>query len=237
MLRFLGRRSAFNEEQNSAFFVEDERLVLLDCAMFAFHAVRKTGLEGFGDKINEIVIVVTHTHGDHISGIPMMIHYAKYVLCIPVTVIVPTEEMRTDMRFACERLDGCDPDAYTMLTADEAISVYKWLKAAILTEHTPQLAGRCFGYNLSVDGRNVVYTGDTNTLEPFLPYLEKGSVLYTETSYNDSGVHLHVKKLIEYAELFKEREIEVYLMHMDDERAILEQVEGRGFAPAPLFSE
>ena len=51
MLRFLGRGSAFNEEQNCAFFVEKGRLVLLDCAMSGFHAVRRTGLERLADEM------------------------------------------------------------------------------------------------------------------------------------------------------------------------------------------
>ena len=239
MLKFLGRGSAFNENQNCAFFTDNESLVLIDCAMSGFHEVRKAGLEGLketdGADLKDIVVLVTHTHGDHIGGIPMLIHYAFYVLKIPVTVIVPSEELREDLSYACDRLEGCDPLGYRLISVDEAKGEYAWLKRAILTEHSPQLAGRCFGYNLEIDGRNVVFTGDTNTLEPFLPYLEKGSVLYTEVSCYDSVVHLHVKKLMEYAELFKERETEVYLMHMDDEKTILEQVKGCGFAPAPLF--
>ena len=33
MLKFLGRRSAFHEEQNNAYFIDGNRMVLIDCAM------------------------------------------------------------------------------------------------------------------------------------------------------------------------------------------------------------
>ena len=37
---------------------------------------------------------------------------------------------------------------------------------------------KCYGYVLTVAGKTVVYTGDTRTLEPFLPYLHPGSFIY-----------------------------------------------------------
>jgi ribonuclease BN (tRNA processing enzyme) len=268
MLRFLGRRSAFHEEQNNAFFIDGDRLVLIDCAMDGFHKIRRAGLQrmaevyrnetagetgaGTGEPketgagtegaeaslptIREIVVLVTHTHGDHIGGIPMLIHYAHYILKVGVTVIVPSEEIRKDMEYVFFRLDGCAPEAYTMLTVEEAKAGEKfpWLTGAILTEHVPELAGRCFGYRLTLGGKNVLYTGDTCTLEPFLPYVTEGTVLYTEVTAFDTPVHLYVGRLLEYVPTLQERHAEVYLMHLDDEEAILEKTRNTGFLPAPL---
>ena len=39
MLKFLGRGSAFTDEHNSAFFVENNEFVLLDCSMTTFRAL------------------------------------------------------------------------------------------------------------------------------------------------------------------------------------------------------
>ena len=239
MLRFLGRRSAFYEEQNNAYFMDGDRIVFIDCAMYGFHVIRKTGLEelakavGSAQDIREIAVLVTHTHGDHVGGIPMLIHYAYYIMKKYVTVVVPSGELRDEMNFLLEKLEGCDLGAYRVITVEE--TDYDWLKAAIPTDHAPELAGKCFGYQLELGGKNVLYTGDTNTIEPFLPYLTNGSVLYTEVSAYDVPVHMYVEKLLAQADFFKERQTEIYLMHMDDEETILEKTRAAGFKPAPLY--
>ena len=170
MLKFFGRGSAFNDMQNSAYYVNGSTLYLIDCPMSSFNIIRKLGLSWFSPagNISSIHILVTHTHSDHIGGIPMLIHYAYYVWHVPVTVGAPSEEVLSDLRFVFERLEGCASEAYTLTTADS----FDIVEAVIPTTHTPELEGRCFGFSLNLGGRTVVYTGDTNTLLPFLPYID-----------------------------------------------------------------
>ena len=243
MLKFLGRRSAFHEEQNNSYFIDGDRLVMLDCAMNGFHVIRREGLKKLAEAYRgsvdaeepkEFVILVTHTHGDHIGGIPMLIHYAYYVLKKPVTVVAPSEEVKEDMDYLLRRMEGCAQDGYRLLTVEEA--GYEFVKAAILTEHVPDLAGRCFGYQLELEGRNVIYTGDSCTLKPFLPYITEGTVLYTEVSAFDTPVHLYVERLLEQEEFLREKKAEVYLMHLDDEDLILGKTKSAGYQPAPLVT-
>ena len=252
MLKFLGRRSAFNPEQNSAFFVSGGNLVFLDLPMSALHKAISIGREGFekenntdgsfekGGPLERIYVIVTHTHGDHVGGIPMLIHYARYVWKLPVTVAAPSEEVAEDLRFLIERLEGCDRDAYSLVnlgsTSDNPDdNLNSWVKDVILTEHTPGLAGRCFGYHLNIEGRSVIYTGDTNTLEPFKSFIKEGTVLYTEASVFDSPVHISLGRELEYLKSLTGQGVEVYLMHLDDEDKIMEMIAGTDIKPAPIF--
>ena len=228
MLQFLGRGSAFSDEQNCAFFETDGTLVLLDCPMSAFHRLRHTE-----PQVRSITVLVTHTHSDHCGGIPMLIHYAKHWLHVPVTVAAPTAEVAVDLRYLIERLDGCSPDAYTLVTADALHA--DWFCGAVPVDHAPALQGRCFGYRLRIQGRDVIYTGDAASLAPFLPYLHAGTVLYTETATFDSGVHLFIDDLLPELKRLTASGVQVYLMHLDDEKAVSERIKGTGIALAPLF--
>lgn len=230
MLRFLGRGSAFCDEHNSALMTIGNELILIDCPMSSFVKLKNADLS----RYSSIRILITHTHSDHISGIAMLIDYEYFLGKIPVTVIAPSEEVREDLHFALSRLDGCEDNWYTLTTASEMKA--DWLLAVIPTTHADALKGRCFGYCLMHEGRKLVYTGDSNTLDPFIPYLNDGDVLYTEASAHESAVHMLISSITSTISELTSRGIEVYLMHMDDEELIMNEAKDTGALPAPLIS-
>lgn len=234
MLRFIGRDSAFHSHNNCAFFANGSELVLLDCPISAFHRLRHIGSDTLtGQSTTGIKVLVTHTHSDHAGGLGMLIHYCFFVLHIPVCVIAPSKEVAQDIEFLVSRLDGCSKDGYEINTADEVS--FDWLTAAVKTSHAQQLEGRCFGWVLEIGGKRVIYTGDTNTLEPFEKYFTQGAYLYTEASAYDSTVHLSLDRLCKWTDTFKTLDMNVYLMHLDDEQAISAFAEKNGLQLAQLY--
>ena len=234
VLRFLGRGSAFHTDNNSAFFTKGSSLVLLDCPTSAFHKLRHIGVDTLtGCEADKVIVLVTHTHTDHVGGVGMLIHYCYYMLHLPVEVIAPSREVAEDVGYLIRRLDGCNEQGYKLLTADEA--GYDWIVTPILTHHTAELEGRCFGWCLEIGGQRVVYTGDTCTLEPFVEYLTQGAYLYTELSAYDTLVHLGADVLLRYEDVLKQRQIKVFLMHLDNEQVIAQGAEKLGAQLAPLY--
>lgn len=234
MLDFLGRSSAFFPEHNSAFFIDQNNMILIDCSMSSLQKLIRLTQNGLLDLsgIESIYILVTHTHGDHISGIPMLIHYSYFVWKKRVIVGAPSDEVSDDLRFLIERLDGCSSDTYTLVNSN---TLTKWVKNVIPTQHAPSLEGRCFGYNLKINEKNIVYTGDTSTLEPFKKYIDSDTIFYTEASAHDSPVHLYIYNILDYLKELTSQGTEVYLMHLDDEDFIRKAIKGTSINFSPLY--
>ena len=229
MLKFLGRGSAFADEHNSAFFKENGDFVLIDCPATAFQKVKK--MEEI--KSSDIYILITHTHGDHSGGVGTMLQYAWFALNKKVTIVAPSKSVKNDLLILLLMIEGCEPEWFNIVTVDELKK--DWLISSIPTQHVDTLSGRCFGYYLRIQGNDVVYTGDTATLEPFEPLLKKGVYLYTETAYYKSGVHLYIRKYLSEFEELSNNGIYVYLMHIDCEEEISKIIEGTKIKLAPLY--
>lgn len=216
LLLFLGRGSAFADEHNSAFFVEDNELVLIDCPATSYQKVKKMNWEQY----DNIYILITHTHGDHSGGVGTMLQYVWFASYMKkkVTIVAPSAEVKDDLLLLLMRIEGCEQEWFDIITADELNK--KWFIAAVPTTHVKPLEGRCFGYHLNIRGNNVVYTGDTATLEPFKSMLKRGSFLYTEAAYYKSAVHMYLKDMLAEYISFAESGVHVYLMHLDVEEEI-----------------
>ena len=220
MLNFFGKGSAFADDNTCAYFVDDADMVLIDFSLEAFPKFRRLEFSG----VKTIYILVTHTHGDHISGIGTLIHYAYYILKLPVIVVAPSKDIMDHLGYLFDKIEGCHKDAYSILFSD---MLYRsWFLSSILTEHSDVLKGDCFGYGLLIDKCLTVYTGDTKTLAPFMSFLKTADMkqkrLYTEISAYKSDVHLfiddHLNTLIDP----QRQGIDIFLMHLDNEKIVRE---------------
>ena len=228
MLKFLGRGSAFSDEHNSAYFVEGDDLVLLDCSMTSFMKLCNKNLAPY----DRVYLLVTHTHGDHVSGIGLFIDLLEFSVKTPITIVVPSKEVEADIFYYLTRLEGCSSEWYDMIIADELEK--EWFVKAVPTTHSDELAGKCFGYILKVDNHKVIYTGDTNTMIPFEKYLDNDTYLYMEIAAYKSPVHLYCSDMLSKVKEYVAMGVHVYLMHMDDEKRISQVMKDTGAEMAPL---
>ncbi|HAJ96964.1 MAG TPA: hypothetical protein DCO72_04445 [Ruminococcus sp.] len=229
MLKFLGRGSAFADKHNSAFFFHDNDLILIDCPASSFQKVKKMNLSA----VKNIYILITHTHGDHSGGVGTMLQFAWFVLQNPVTIVAPSDTVKNDLLTLLIQIEGCEPEWFNIVTADEFHC--EWLVSAVLTTHAQTLNGKCFGYHLSIQGNDVVYTGDTATLDPFLPLLHSGAYLYSEISFYKSEVHLFYMDTLPILKELVQKGVKVYLMHLDNEEKLTKMIQNTGLELAPLY--
>lgn len=231
MLKFLGRGCAFADEHNSAFFYHGKDLILIDCPATSFQKIKKMNL----NEVENIYILITHTHGDHSGAVGTMLQYAWFVLRNPVTVVAPSDKVKNDLQTLLIQIEGCEPEWFNITTADKIRQ--DWLVSAIPTTHAKTLDGKCFGYYLKIQGNDVIYTGDTATLTPYLPFLNNGTYLYTEISFYKSDVHLYIGDILPILKKLSENGVKIYLMHLDNENEISKIIDGTKLEFAPLYQQ
>ena len=230
ILNFFGNGSGFTDSHNNAWFIPappPQNMVLIDLSMLNLGKLLK--MEPW--KYEKTYLYVTHMHDDHTSGIGLFIQYMWYCHGREITIVAPAgllDDIRTN-------LAGRDVvDGYSCMDSDKLAHSACWGGQSIPTVHTPGLDGKCFGYMFRIDGRVVVYSGDTAVLGPYLPYLRKADEFYLDISAGYGKVHLLLTdevldKLIKLSE-----HVSVYLMHIDDMTAVADIIKNTGIRIASV---
>ena len=197
-LRFLGRDSGFGKENNSTYIEHENKFFLIDCGFTVFSQLK----EKFDfNKYDEINVIITHLHNDHAGTLSQFILYLYFIYNRKINVITNCKRIK-------EFLDitGTPEDAYILKKENEYIKFIK-------TEHVKYLDS--YGFELNINSRKIIYTGDTNTLEPFKPYLKDVDEFYVDVS-RYGGAHLKIDEIKDELKEIQETGTRVYLMHMDD---------------------
>lgn len=215
VLNFFGRGSGYADEHTSAYFTTDiNEMVIIDCPTSTFEKLKKMDLSSYED----IYVLVTHTHGDHIGSLGRLVEYAYSTLKKRIFIVAPSKEVSEDLARLMQ-IQRKEQSWYHLLVADDLWEC-DWYITVYLTEHSPQLVGKCYGYHLLVGDIDVVYTGDTSTLEPFshiTDLLDEGNMeFYVDVSVHYDHIHLKLEDALEQLVALTNRGVKVYLMHLDD---------------------
>lgn len=229
MLKFIGSGSAFNTKlgNTSAYIKENNTLLLIDCGELTFNRILELNLL---DDVEEVHIVLTHTHPDHVGSLGSFIFFCFYAKQIrPIfhaatTNFIQLLEMMGVTNKHCE-FDNCTfrPDIF--------ISSLNIELGFTLVDHSKELPS----FAIFLGNRNIseilYYSGDSKDIDKNVIHaLKSGRIgyIYQDTSkadYDDS-VHLSLRKL---CELIPENlRNKVYCMHLDN-GFIPEEARGLGF--------
>lgn len=202
LLNFLGSDAGFGEKNNSAYYEKNDEIYIIDCGFTVFEEIRKKIDFSKYQKIN---IIITHLHNDHAGSLSQVILLAWFVYNKKVTVISHCENIKKYLE-----ITGTTKEAYEIKSELDNLKFIK-------TDHVTELD--CYGFEWTIDGKKIVYTGDTSTLEPYMESLKDADEFYTDISKN-GGVHLQFDESYEQLRNIKQNGTKIILMHIDDKHYI-----------------
>lgn len=201
-LMFLGSDSGFGKKNNSAYIEKEKEITIIDCGFTVFQELQK---KFDFNKYEEITVIITHLHNDHAGTLSQFILYIYFIYNKKVNVVSKCEKIKEYLK-----ITGVPEGAYILENDSENIEFIK-------TEHVKYID--TYGFKLTIDGKTIVYTGDTNTLEPFKNYLNNAQEFYVDVS-KFGGAHLKIDNIIEELKWIKNNGTDVYLMHIDERNYI-----------------
>jgi ribonuclease BN (tRNA processing enzyme) len=192
-LLFLGSGNAF-AAQGRAFssFLLNSRY-LFDCGPTVLQQMAKAGL-----RTEDIdVVFISHFHADHFFGLPFFFLDAHFSgRTKPLTIVGPPgveERTRRLMAMGYARIHGEMKFEQRYVEVSDGFSgpVGELTVSAARVKHVPGL--KCFAYRAELDGRALVYSGDTTLCEGLLCLSKGADVIVVECSCKENAVHLSPK--------------------------------------------
>ena len=221
-LTFLGRGCSNNISQgnNSAYFIENNELFLIDCGESVFAKIKSNNLLESTSTVNGMI---THTHSDHIGSLGTLILYCYFNIKVKVNIILPREALHKDDIKNLAKIFGCTDEMYDIVDEEEYDNKYKTFTKIRYkqTEHVSQICS--YGILFDTTDGLVYYSGDTkevNNIKQMISSGEKIDKIYmdTTTANTPNNVHLYIGYLNE--EIPNELKNKVYCMHFNNDECI-----------------
>ena len=234
MLNFIGNGSAFNTElcNTSAFVKQDSSLLLIDCGGTVFHRLQELNLF---DGLENLYIIITHTHPDHVGSIGEVIFYSYYILKHIPTIFFPNNGLLEGFLTSI----GVSAEMYKLISS-ERIDVKDTQLGALNIEFLPVShvdTIPAYGFIMKLDGKVFYYSGDANNIRnKVINRILSGEInwVYQDTCGLDyeGNNHLSLRKLCHIVpQGFRDK---FYCMHLD-KHITEEEIRENGFNVAEIY--
>lgn len=194
---FLGTGDAFNARARghaSYLVAASSATLLLDCGPSILLAMNRDGLSP--DALDAVVL--SHLHGDHFAGLAFLI--LRFIYDVPrqrpLTVVGPpgTEARIRDLYRIMYRDLSSHPMPFALrfveVTPDVpcAIGAVELLPFSVPHQRTEV----SLGYRLAVDGKTVLYSGDSGWTEALVTQSRGTDLFICECCYYETRVDFHL---------------------------------------------
>lgn len=208
-VRFLGTGDAFNARARchaSYLIAAPAATLLLDCGASSLLAMQRDGVSI--DSVDAVLL--SHLHGDHFAGLPFLFLAAVYETPRqrPLTILGPpgTEARVRDLFRAMYKDLAVQPLPFAVHYREVDGSGPLRIGAAdVLPFVVPhQKTETSLGLRVSVDGKTVLYSGDTGWTEALVTHSRGADLFICECCFYETRVdfHLDYPRLAEHRHRF-----------------------------------
>lgn len=197
-LKFLGRGSMFNPQEGntSAYWKDDtgETMILIDCGCTVFSKIMEKNLL---DGVKELVVLITHTHTDHVGSLSDLIYYITFCTDIKMSIgtsapnISPLSSYLDSVGNAklmknCDRITLLGCSSISKMRVRDTVFTHCEISFIDDPSHkVPHVNGDTnnSGLLMQFQDKTIYYSGDTQRI----PY-ESLDMSYIDELYVDSAV-------------------------------------------------
>lgn len=234
MINFIGKGSAFNTKlgNTSAFIKNNNSLLLIDCGGTVFHRLQELNMF---DGLENLYIIITHTHPDHVGSLGEVIFYSYYILNHIPTIFFPNKELLEGFLTSI----GVSAEMYK-LNSSEIIEVNDTQLGNFRIEFLPVShvdTIPAYGFIMKLKEKSFYYSGDANNISAnVVDRIISGEIdrVYQDTCGLDyeGNNHLSLKKLCSIVQpKFRNK---VYCMHLD-KHITNEEISDKGFNVVEVY--
>lgn len=193
--------------------------VLLDCGPGSLPMMKRLGYSPSGVD----VVLISHLHGDHFAGVPFLLLEFQYLSprTQPLTIAGPPGTANKVKQLTKLLFPGLDPKPHTYdlrlleLESGQTEAFGPTQVTPFRVRHFPD--GTAYGFRLHMDGRTLVYSGDTGWTNALARHSEGADLLICECSTfaEKTDYHMSHRELVQHHEQIRARR--VMLIHAGDD--------------------